>query len=64
MNLLALDTSTEACSAALRWAGQISVREVEDIIFATAVTEYMKEAAEQAAADKEGAATQEEAPNE
>jgi len=29
MNLLALDTSTEACSAALRWAGQISVREVE-----------------------------------
>jgi hypothetical protein len=40
------------------------VREVEDIIFATAVTEYMKEAAEQAAAEKEGAATQEEAPNE
>lgn len=29
------------------------VREVEDIIFATAVTEYMKEAAEQAAAEKE-----------
>jgi hypothetical protein len=29
------------------------VREVEDIIFATAVTEYMKEAAEQAAAQKE-----------
>ena len=29
MNLLALDTSTEACSAALRWAGQFSVREVE-----------------------------------
>ena len=28
------------------------VREVEDIIFATAVTEYMKEAAEQAAIDK------------
>ena len=29
MNLLALDTSTEACSAALSWAGQLSVREVE-----------------------------------
>lgn len=29
MNLLALDTSTEACSAALSLAGQISVREVE-----------------------------------
>ena len=29
MNLLALDTSTEACSAVLRWAGQFSVREVE-----------------------------------
>ena len=29
MNLLALDTSTEACYAALRWAGQFSVREVE-----------------------------------
>lgn len=28
------------------------VREVEDIIFATAVTEYMKEAAEQAAAEQ------------
>ena len=30
------------------------VREVEDVIFATAITEYMKEAAEQAAAEKEG----------
>jgi hypothetical protein len=29
------------------------VREVEDIIFATAITEYMKEAAEEAAAAKE-----------
>ena len=29
MNLLALDTSTEACSAALSWAGRISVREIE-----------------------------------
>ena len=29
MHLLALDTSTEACSAALSWAGQLSVREVE-----------------------------------
>ena len=29
MNVLALDTSTEACSAALSLAGQISVREVE-----------------------------------
>lgn len=40
------------------------VREVEDIIFATAITEYMKEAAEEAAAAKEGAAAQEEKPNE
>ena len=39
-----------------------AVREVEDIIFATAVTEFMKEAAEQAAAEKEG--TEEEKPNE
>jgi len=29
MNLLALDTSTEACSAALSRAGRISVREIE-----------------------------------
>ena len=29
MNVLALDTSTEACSAALSVAGQLSVREVE-----------------------------------
>jgi len=29
MNVLALDTSTEACSAALSWAGRISVREIE-----------------------------------
>lgn len=34
------------------------VREVEDIIFATAVTEFMKEAAEQAAAEKEEADAQ------
>lgn len=32
------------------------VRDVEDIIFATAITEYMKEAADQAAAEQEEAA--------
>lgn len=40
-----------------------TVRAVEDVIFATAITEYIKEAAEQAAEEK-AADNKEEAPNE